>query len=74
MRPVSSRKILILLLIIVALAQWDRISAAALSIYRYFFDAFEPLRNCPAEGRFGVALAILGLLCIVILRLLFDRK
>ena len=74
MKPISSKKVLIIVALLFALASWDKIAALISAIYQFFFNAFEPLRNCPPEGQFGVALAILGFLCVVGLRLLFDRK
>lgn len=74
MKPISSKRVLIIVALLFALASWDKIAALISTICQFFFNAFEPLRDCPPEGRFAVALAILGFLCVVGLRLLFDRK
>jgi hypothetical protein len=74
MRPISSKKILIGLLVLIALSRWDKVSAFASSVYEFFYDALAPVRHGSADGRFLVALALLALLFITIFKLLYNRK
>ena len=74
MRPISSKKIIIILLVFIALSRWDKVSAIASGFYQFIVDALEPLRHSPAPGRLAVASLILALIYITVFKLLYDRK
>jgi uncharacterized protein YggT (Ycf19 family) len=74
MRPISTKKILIILLVLIVMSRWDKISAVASGVYQFIIDALEPLRNSPPEGQLAVASLILALIYITIFKLLYDRN
>jgi len=73
MPPISFKKLIIAILIVIALSRIDRIVAFASEIYQFFYDSFEGLRTSPARGRLAVATLILALLYISIYRLLYEK-
>jgi hypothetical protein len=74
MRPISSKKILLLALVLLAMSRWDKVSAVASGFYQFIIDALEPLRDSPAQGRLAVASLILALVYITIFKVLYDRN
>ena len=74
MPPISMKRVVIAIIIIVLLAKLDRVIALFNSIYETFYNAFEPLRNSPPLGKYIVALLFLLLLYITIFKLLLRRK
>ncbi len=74
MRPISSKKILIILLVLSTMVLWDKVMAMGSATCRYFSDALEPLRDSPPQGRLVVAMLILALLYITIFKLLYNRN
>jgi hypothetical protein len=73
MPRISFKKIAIVLLVIIVLSRLDKVLTAVLSIYQFFYDAFEPLRHSSVEGRFLVALSLLVLLFVTIFKLLYKQ-
>ena len=73
MPPISIKKIVFWIVIIILLSQIDHIIAFVLGIYRIFHFCFGPLRNCPVEAKYVVALLFLALVWITIYKLLFRR-
>jgi hypothetical protein len=73
MRPISSKKIIIGLLVLIALSRWDQLAAFASNVYEFFYDALAPVRHGSADGRFLVALALLALLFVTIFKLLYKK-
>ena len=73
MPPISLKKTIIVILIVVMLSRLDHVIAFISSIYQAFYDSFEPLRNSSPEGRYLVTLAFLSL-CFVVIWHLFLRK
>jgi hypothetical protein len=74
MPPISMKRVVIAIIIIVLLANLDRVIALFNSIYEAFYNAFEPLRNSPPFGKYIVALLFLLLLYVTIFKLLQRRK
>jgi len=73
MQPISFKKLVIAILIVIAMSKIDRISAFASAVYQFFYDSFEGLRTSPARGRLAVATLILALLYISIYKLLYEK-
>ena len=74
MPPISFKKILIAILAIVILSQFDHILAFARSVYQQIYIAFEPLRNCGPGAKYIVTLLFLALIYITVFKLLQNRK
>lgn len=74
MRPISLQKILIILIVLLAMSRWDKVSAIASDVYHFICDAFEPLRNSPPPGRLAVASLFLALIYATIFKFLHDRN
>jgi uncharacterized protein YggT (Ycf19 family) len=74
MRPISTKKVLLILLGLLVLSRWDQVLAIASGVYRFIADALEPLRTSPPPGRLAVASCILALIYITIFKLLYDRN
>jgi hypothetical protein len=74
MPPISWKKVLIAILVIVALSRLNQIINFTASIYQAFYDSFEPLRNSPPLAKYIAALMVLFLLYITIFKLLQNRK
>jgi len=74
MPPISLKKVIVAILIIILLSRLDRIIALIVRIYEAFYDSFEPLRNCPPEGKYIAALVFLALVYITIFKLLQNRR
>ena len=70
MPPISMKKVLIAILIIILLSRLDRVIAFAKRAYVTVYESFEPLRNCSAEARYIVLIAFLALIYISVFRLL----
>ena len=73
MPPISFKKLVIVILIVIALSKIDRILAFASGIYQFFYNSFEGLRNSPVPGRLAVATLILALLYISIYKLVYEK-
>lgn len=74
MRPISSKKILIILLALITMSRWDKVSSVASNVCRFLSDSLQPFHDMPVEGRFVVALLICALLYITIFKLFHDRN
>jgi hypothetical protein len=74
MRPISSKQILLILVVLIAMSRWDKVSAIASGAYQFIVDALEPLRTSPPPGRLAVASLRLALIYITIFKLLYDRN
>ena len=74
MPPISLKKVIVAILIIILLSRLDRIIALMVRIYEAFYDSFEPLRNCPPGWKYVVALTFLALIYVTIFKLLQNRK
>ena len=74
MRPISSKKILIILLVLLTMSRWDVVSSIASNAYQFFSAALQPFHDMPPQGQFVVAILICALLYITIFKLLHDRK
>jgi len=74
MPPISMKKVLIAILIIVLLSRLDRIFALFSGFYQAIYDSFEPLRNSSIESRYIAALAFLALIWVTVYLLLQNRK
>ncbi len=70
MQQISIKKILILLVIIIALSHLRKIAMVSEGVYRTFYDCFEPLRNSPPLGKYIVALVFLVILYMTIVTLI----
>lgn len=74
MRPISSKKIVIALLILFGLSRLDQVLAVASGIYHFFANSLQPFYDMPSTGRFVNALLILALLYITVFKLLYGRR
>lgn len=75
MPPISLKRVLLAILIIVLLSKLNRIIAFGHSVYQAIYDSFEPLRNNSCvEGRYVATLLLLALIYITIFKLLQNRK
>ena len=84
MPPISLRKIVFWIMVIIMLSQLDHIIAFILSICRIlnlfisgvfwiFYNSFEPLRKCSDGAKYVVALLFLALVWATIFKI-FSRK
>ncbi len=71
MRPISTAKLITILLIIVLLSRLDTVFAFATSIYHFFADVFHDM---PPVGQLVNALLIFALVYITIVRILCNRR
>lgn len=74
MRPISSKKIMAGVLILVALSRLDTVTAILSGIYGFFSRALQPFRDMPPRGQFVDALLILALLYYTAFVLLYNRR
>jgi len=73
MPSLSMKKILIVILIVLALSKLDRIIEWCHHIYQFFYDWLSPLQNTPPPGRVALAALIIALIYISIYKILYDR-
>ena len=73
MPPISIRKIITVIVIIILLSRIEFIIAFISSIYWAFYFSFKPLRNCPVEAKYVVVLLFFALIWVTIFKL-FYRK
>jgi hypothetical protein len=74
MPPINWKRVIIVILAIIALSRIDRLIHLARVIVRAFWDAMEPLRDSPVEGQYVVGLAFLALIYVTLFKLLQGRK
>jgi hypothetical protein len=74
MPPISMKKVLIVILIVIGLSRLDRVIAFASKIYQFFYDSFEPLQTCPRNARLTLVLLALALLYITVFKLLYRKR
>ena len=72
MPPISMKKVIIFILLIVMLSKLDRIIVLSHGIYEYIYDSFEPLRGGPMTGRYVGVLMLLALAYVTIVKLLLE--
>jgi len=72
MRPLSSKKLLLLIVMVVAIWRWDKIFAVVVAICEYFRTALAPFHDMPPRGKFVVALLIIALVFITVFKLLYK--
>ncbi len=73
MPPISIKKVLFWIGLIIVLVNWDQIKAFLLSVFEVFYDAFEPLRNSPPMARYIAALAVLSFCFTVIWKIILMK-
>jgi uncharacterized protein YggT (Ycf19 family) len=74
MQPISSKKLIIIVLIMIVLSRLDTVTAVLSNVYGFFSRALQPFHDMPPRGQFVDALLILLLLYITIFKLLYDRR
>jgi len=73
MPPISMKKVLVAILIIVALSRLDRIANWIHQVYGFFFEWLSPLQSTPPPGRVALATVILALIYISIYKIIYQR-
>jgi len=73
MPPISMKKILIAILIILALSRLDHIIKLIRQLCEFFCGWLEPLRNTPPPGRVALAALLLALIYISIYQIVYER-
>ena len=70
--PISPKKVLFAILIVVALSQYGPIRASLIAIYSVIADALKPLGRSPENAKLAVACLFLALIWITAFRLLYT--
>jgi hypothetical protein len=73
MPPISMKKVLIAILIVLALSRLDRLVHLIHQVYGFFCDWLSPLQSTPPPGRVAVAASILALIYISIYKIIYQR-
>jgi hypothetical protein len=73
MPPISMKKILIAILIIVLLSRLDRVFAFLSRIYEFVYESLDPARNFSKGEKYILCLLLLALLYITIYKLLYEK-
>ncbi len=73
MPEISLKKIICVIVIIIALSRLDTILAFIRNICTGIYDNFEPLRNCSEEGKFIVTAAFLFLCFLIVWKLVLLK-
>ena len=71
--PISMKKVLIAIVIVVMLSRLDRIIAFISAVYKTIDDSLEPARNFSSDLKYCILLAIFALLYISIFKLLYEK-
>ncbi len=74
MPPISLKKLLIVILVVILLSRLDKVAMLGSRICGYIYESFEPFREFSKEQRYLVMLAFFALLYITIFKLLYKRK
>lgn len=74
MPPISMKRILIAILMVVALSQIDTVMLFLAQIYHFFDDSLEPIREFSPQEQYVVTLLLGALLYITIFKLRYNRK
>ena len=74
MSPISIKKVLTAIFVIILLSRLDLVLGLIAGIFKAFYDAFEPLRNSPPLAKYTAALMVLALLYITMFKLLQKRR
>lgn len=74
MPPISLKKVVVVIAIVVLLSRLDRVLALLSRTYLAIYNSLEPLRNSPTDGKFLVTLGLFALAFVVIWSFLQKGK